>query len=221
MICINATLGLHTPNLFPKRAGRDYELTPYLEAIQEFRNDLTVFSGLSHPEVDGGHPTELSYLTAAPHPQSDQFQKHDFARPVRHRKARAGHAVRLAGAGIVAHAACPSRAAACRSRPNERPSRIFKSMFVDGTPAEVNAQVQRLQPGAEHHGHRARRGEGLSKRPRQAGSAEARRILQLRARGRAADGQGAGMGTPPEAEGQCQAARGRGRAMSKWSRACG
>ena len=74
MICINATLGLHTPNLFPTRAGRDYELTPYLEPLKEFRNDLTVFSGLSHPEVDGGHPTELCYLTAAPHPQSDNFK---------------------------------------------------------------------------------------------------------------------------------------------------
>ena len=28
MICINTTLGLHTPNLFPEKAGKDYELTP-------------------------------------------------------------------------------------------------------------------------------------------------------------------------------------------------
>ncbi|OYW27055.1 MAG: hypothetical protein B7Z47_07020, partial [Chthoniobacter sp. 12-60-6] len=44
MICINNTLGLHTPHLFPTQAGRDYELTPYLEPIKEFRSDLTVFS---------------------------------------------------------------------------------------------------------------------------------------------------------------------------------
>ena len=40
LICINTTLGLHTPNLFPEKSGRDYALTPYLEAIQEFRNDF-------------------------------------------------------------------------------------------------------------------------------------------------------------------------------------
>jgi len=59
MICINTTLGLHTPNLFPAAAGKDYELTPYLEPLQEFRREFTVFSGLSHPEVDGGHPAEM------------------------------------------------------------------------------------------------------------------------------------------------------------------
>jgi hypothetical protein len=29
----------------------------------------------------------------------------------------------------------------------DRPSRVFKSMFVDGSPAEITAQVQRLQQG--------------------------------------------------------------------------
>ena len=74
MICINTSLGLHTPNLFPSKTGFDYETTPYLEQINDFRKSFTVFSGLSHPEVDGGHPTELCYLTAAPHPRADNFK---------------------------------------------------------------------------------------------------------------------------------------------------
>ena len=40
MICINTTLGLHTPNLFPEQAGQDYALTPYLEAIKDFRSEI-------------------------------------------------------------------------------------------------------------------------------------------------------------------------------------
>src|SRR5579862_4667243 len=64
LLCINTTLGLHTPNLFPAKAGKDYALTPYLEAIQEFRNEFTILSGLSHPEVDGGHTAERCFLTA-------------------------------------------------------------------------------------------------------------------------------------------------------------
>ncbi len=51
MVCICAPLGLHPPNLFPERAGRDYQLTPYLEVLREFRDDFTVISGLAHPEV--------------------------------------------------------------------------------------------------------------------------------------------------------------------------
>ena len=74
MICINNTLGLHTPNLFPTQPRRDYELTPYLEPVKDFRDDFTVFSGLSHPDVDGGHPAELCYLTSAPHPRADNFK---------------------------------------------------------------------------------------------------------------------------------------------------
>ena len=77
-----ATDGLHqharsacTPRISsPKTAGNDYELSPYLEVIKDFRNDFTVISGLSHPDVDGGHSAEASYLTAAPHPRADSFR---------------------------------------------------------------------------------------------------------------------------------------------------
>src|SRR5688572_4164791 len=74
MLCINTNLGLHTENLFPKQNGADYELTPYLDIIKDHRREFTVISGLSHPEVDGGHSAEVSYLTAAPHPRSDTFR---------------------------------------------------------------------------------------------------------------------------------------------------
>src|SRR5262245_135613 len=53
-ICNN--LGLLPEQFFPAEAGRDYALSPYLEGLREHRNDFTVFSGVSHPDVDGGHP---------------------------------------------------------------------------------------------------------------------------------------------------------------------
>lgn len=146
MICINTTLGLHTPNLFPVQTGRDYELTPYLEPIQEFRDHLTVFSGLSHPEVDGGHPTELCYLTSAPHPRADNFKNtislDQFAveQLVPYTRfdslvlasSHSGMSINRGGVPIPAE---------------QRPSSVFKQMFVAGTPAEVKAQVQRLKQG--------------------------------------------------------------------------
>ena len=60
----------HTPFLVPKETGRGYALTPYLEALKDHRDQLTVFSGLSHPEQAGanGHSSELTWLTAARRP---------------------------------------------------------------------------------------------------------------------------------------------------------
>lgn len=69
MVCICTPLGLHAPNLFPQTAGRDYQLTPYLEVLREFRNDSTIISGLSHPEFGSSHDSIFSILTAAPHPE--------------------------------------------------------------------------------------------------------------------------------------------------------
>ena len=74
MVCLCATLGLHRPYFNPTAAGRDYELTPYLEPLARHREDFTVVSGLSHPGVDGGHSSEMSFLTAAPHPAASSFK---------------------------------------------------------------------------------------------------------------------------------------------------
>lgn len=147
MICINTSLGLHTPNLFPTKTGRDYESTPYLEPLEKFRDELTVFSGLSHPEVDGGHPAELCYLTAAPHPRADNFKNTisldqyaierlvpdtRFGSLVLSSSSSRGLSFTRSGVPIPAE---------------ERPSRVFKNMFVAGSAAEINAQVQRLKQG--------------------------------------------------------------------------
>src|SRR5579871_833225 len=146
MICINNTLGLHTPNLFPARPGRDYELTPYLEPIKEFRNEFTVFSGLSHPQVDGGHPTELCYLTSAPHPSSDNFKNtislDQYAVEQLVPDTRFSSLV-LASS----HNGLSITRSGVPIPPEQRPSRLFKNMFVDGTPAEIDAQLQRLRQG--------------------------------------------------------------------------
>src|SRR6478735_1184977 len=69
MVCVNTPLGLHPPFFFPKTAGKDYELTPYLEVIKEFRDDFTVISGLCHPDVGPSHDSNFSFLTGAPHPE--------------------------------------------------------------------------------------------------------------------------------------------------------
>ena len=65
MLIIANNLGVLPKFFFPQGAGRDYELSPYLTALGEFRSDFTVFSGLSHPGVTGGHSADNCLLTAA------------------------------------------------------------------------------------------------------------------------------------------------------------
>src|SRR5262245_36575462 len=73
-VAVNLGLGLHAPHFVPAAAGRDYPLSPYLEILKGFRNDFTVISGASHPAVDGGHFSDKSFLTTAPHPASAAFR---------------------------------------------------------------------------------------------------------------------------------------------------
>ena len=54
-VAMCATLGFHVPFLFPENPGRSFELTPYLSKLKEHRDQLTLFSGLSHPEQQGNN----------------------------------------------------------------------------------------------------------------------------------------------------------------------
>jgi hypothetical protein len=74
MLLVSNNLGVLPWQFFPKDAGRDYTLSPYLEELRAFRDDFTVFSGLSHPSVAGGHSTENCFLTAAKDPTGSRFR---------------------------------------------------------------------------------------------------------------------------------------------------
>jgi hypothetical protein len=74
MVAICSNLGFHTPFLYPEQAGAGYQAPTYLQVLEPLQNDFTVFSGLSHPGVDGGHTAEMSFLTAAPHPGAPSFK---------------------------------------------------------------------------------------------------------------------------------------------------
>src|SRR5215217_1860542 len=74
MFAICNNLGLLPKNFFPTGAGKDYKASPYLELLKEHRNDFTVLSGVSHPNVDGGHPADVCFITGAAHPGSGSFR---------------------------------------------------------------------------------------------------------------------------------------------------
>ena len=56
MLAVCNNLGLVPEYFFPTETGRGYAPSPYLKVLAEHKDDLTVFSGVWHPDVDGGHP---------------------------------------------------------------------------------------------------------------------------------------------------------------------
>jgi len=146
MVVICTGLGLHLPYLNPEEGGRDYKLTPYLEPFADLRNDFTVFSGLSHPAVDGGHSSESSFLTAAPHPGAVSFRNtismDQLAVEKLHPDTRVPF-LTLSQGGL----GLSWTRSGVRVPTEEKASRLFAQLFMEGTAEEVRQQTQRLKDG--------------------------------------------------------------------------
>src|SRR5713226_9353511 len=147
-ICNN--LGLLPDKFFPQDSGRDYTLSPYLEILQEHRNDLTVFSGVSHPDVDGGHPADNCFLTAAPHPGRGGFR--NTISLDQYIAERIGHLTRFPSLNLGVNVQQGARSLAWTSSGvlipcEEKAADVFQRMFFQGTKAETQAQIRKLEMG--------------------------------------------------------------------------
>ncbi|MFM9057943.1 MAG: DUF1552 domain-containing protein [Planctomycetaceae bacterium] len=149
LLAIETTMGLLPQYFFPSGAGRDYEPSPYLARLAEFRDRLTVFSGLAHPLVDGGHAADVCFLTGAPHPASGSFRNSISLDQV---AAEAlGAATRFPSLQLTVAAQGAGSLSFTRSGaqiPGERsPAAVYRRMFLGGDARETAARVAELQSG--------------------------------------------------------------------------
>jgi len=147
MVCICTPLGVHPQYFFPEQVGRDYQLSPYLELLKDFRNDFTVISGLAHPGVGSSHDSMYSFLTAAPHPEIragfrnsislDQFAAEQI-----------GLQTRFASLSLSAEGFGLSWTCSGALVPSDLyPASVFARLFLEERPDEVQAQERRLRDG--------------------------------------------------------------------------
>jgi len=149
MLAIETNMGLIADNFFPKETGLDWTPSPYLQIIQQHRKDFTLFSGTSHPAVDGGHAAELAFLTAAAHPGAGGFKNSisldQFAAE------QIGARTRIPSLTILVGSENRHSLSFTRSGvmiPAEKSAAaIYRRMFVQGTPQEVEARVNDLREG--------------------------------------------------------------------------
>ena len=147
MVAVETNMGIMPQFFFPDRPGRDFALTPYLEKLAAVRDQVTVFAGVSHPGVTGGHAAEKCFLTGTPHPERGGFRNgisvDQFAAE------RVGHRTRypslvLAMSGENNQTLSFTRSGAPISA-ERSPSKLFQRLFMQGRPEEVEANVEALR----------------------------------------------------------------------------
>lgn len=147
MVCVCAPLGMHSPFFFPEKGGRDFALSPYLEAVKELRGDFTVISGLAHPGVGSSHDSIYSFLTGARHPENragfrNSISLDQFAAE------RIGTQTRFPSLSMTSEGFSLSWTRSGAMVPAEQfPASVFAKMFLEGRPDEVAAQKRRLADG--------------------------------------------------------------------------
>jgi len=101
-----------------------------------------VFSGVSHPDVDGGHHAELSYLTAAPHPAAGGF-KNSISLD-QYAAERIGVKTRFPYLSHTVGTESNSlswTASGVRIPPESKSSEVVKRLFVQGNTAKIESQI--------------------------------------------------------------------------------
>ena len=149
MIGICNNLGVLNERFFPADAGFNYKPSSYLELIQQHRNDFTVISGTWHPFVDGGHPADNCFLTAAQHPGNGGFR--NTISLDQYLAQYIGHQTRFPsmtlGVNVSGQRSLSWTNAGVLIPCEEKAARVFKRMFMNGTPDEIAAQKRRLAMG--------------------------------------------------------------------------
>lgn len=164
-ICNN--LGVLAQHFFPEQTGANYELSPYLRELADHRDEFTVFSGVSHPGVDGSHSSDVSFLTAAPHPGSGGFR--NTISLDQWIATRIGNQTRFPSLTLGVNAKEGRRSLSWTSGgvliPCENSAAaVYKRLFLEGSRDEVEAQMRRLTLGQSIMDTLAEQAKSLNRR---------------------------------------------------------
>ena len=148
LVAINTEFGLYGPAFFPEKAGKAYQPSEYLEDLQDLRDNFTVFSGISHPDIGGDHASASSFLSSAKHPRRPGFRNTVSMDYLAGK--HVGTATRFpiltlrtddgGGAMTRTHSGAPVL-------PQHKPSSVFAQMFLAGNKSQVEKEIAQLRKG--------------------------------------------------------------------------
>lgn len=151
MLLISNNLGVLPKHFFPADAGTNYTPSLYLRELAEFRSQFSVFSGLSHPAVTGGHSTENCFLTAARDPTRsgfrnsislDQFAVESLGQQTRFPTLNLGVNIDKANRSLSW-----SRDGVLLPA-EDSPAKLFQRLFLQGDAQQLALRLKRLQERA-------------------------------------------------------------------------
>ena len=148
MVCIGVPFGFDPAAFVPVTAGRDYTLPSHLTHLGAYRDDFTVITGLSHPNTGGGgHKAEAVMLTGAPYPDYSHNLKNTLS-------VDQAFAARYCGETRYESFALTTQSQSLSVTANGvsipaigQPSAVFKKLFLAATPAEMDAEMRRIDEG--------------------------------------------------------------------------
>ena len=150
MLAVCNNLGLLPDQFFPSATGHSYSLSPYLEVLADYQDRFTVFSGVSHPGVDGSHSSDVSFLTAAPHPGGGGFRNTISLDQFIAEKI--GDQTRFPSLTLGVNAKRGRRSLSWTASGvlipcQDKASDVYKQLFLQGSEEEMEVQMRKLYLG--------------------------------------------------------------------------
>ena len=148
LVAIHVPLGMMPAFFFPK-AGETS--SPYLDLLAKQRDQFTTFAGLSHPGVDGNHHAGQCFLSGAPHPGQPSFRNslsldQLVAEKIGEDTRFGSLAVSVRQGEHYADSIAVSRSGVILPAETSA-ERLYRKLFVAGTPEEKAATMRRIQAG--------------------------------------------------------------------------
>ena len=152
MICCYVPHGVNVFDWFPKDTGRNWAVTPTLQALADFQSEFTLFSGLGHGEGTGGHEGADTWLTgknlkSTPGKDYQNAISVDQVAAARHGRETRFPSIELSTAGGTGPSGHSHTLAFDRNGtplPTENsPQRLFNRLFVPDDAASRKATLQR------------------------------------------------------------------------------
>lgn len=154
LACFYVPNGVCNAEWIPETAGRDYQLSPSLQRLEDFKDDFTVISGICHPNVDvGQHECGDTFLTAS---RLGSTPGYDYKNSISVDQVAAMHLgkatrfpslvlSRQGGTGEARHSATMSfsREGVPLAAEND-PRLVFERLFQDTSPSARSAVQKRL-----------------------------------------------------------------------------
>ncbi|MEM6470430.1 MAG: DUF1552 domain-containing protein, partial [Planctomycetota bacterium] len=146
-VSVSIGLGLLGDNLVPTDAGKSYTSSRYLQPLQDIRDDFSVISGTSHPDVNNGHRAEASILTATPIGSTGSATNTISVDQLLAK--HLGNETRFPSLVLsTAQTQSPSYTDTGAMIPAESsPARLFARLFVDQSEKEQLKQADRIRSG--------------------------------------------------------------------------